>query len=683
MPEHDPIDGDRIMTRVRLLVALTAVVALLPMACSDKPTSRSSANGAGDDTSSNVNIGAALFSPEPYQPVQTAGRSANPITVPGANVVILRKADVPSEVDGVVRWVGVEVDAAAAAGVKKKDLFEHPRDKKTYRRLEPGNIVRRGQVIALLEDDTAFLEHKAAATKAATAKASAIAYGGTVVELEKIVVQQVQGEMKGIVPKQEVYSSLATLARYKAERVDHEGAADMAAVEAERVLANLQKRTLKAPVDGEVQQILKQPGEGVRPTEPVLVIHDLTTLRAVGLLPKEYVNIVGRGDEVTIEMPRDVPPAFLFEQHTTNRAITAVAVTVVGGKPVVVSAAEDGWVYAWDRDLKVLGAWRQPAAVRSLAVTRKGVEPALVLVGGANGKARLYDLANPGGKEPIRELEGLHEAGGVLAAAFSPDGRFCVTSDERGIYMFDVGTGKRKYVFPGREHTSPVTGLHFTPQGKVVSAGREPSVRVWEVGADGARVQHRIDSRSGDVPMPGVTDDGSRLLLDADKTHLDIIHLEELRKERPLVTAGEAGRFTTFTTWSPEIGKADRRLIATTGTADGVIHLWRAPTAEVRGAEVARLVTRGQAAATCAAFSPDAQNGFLVVGTRKGDVHLWEMPAPDVQFEFNAFVTHVDPSIEASGRTVNVLVDFENPKDGDQFLLRPGSAVTLVIKPKK
>src|SRR5205085_3751715 len=116
------------------------------------------------------------------------------------------------------------------------------------------------------------------------------------------------------------------------------------------------------------------------------------------------------------------------------------------------------------------------------------------------------------------------------------------------------------------EHHSPVTALYFTPQGRVVSAGREPSIRVWIVGQDGAKVEHRIDSRSGDVQMPGVTDDGNRLLLDADKTHLDMIHLQDLRKERPLVTAGESGRLPTFTAISPELDKkADNRMIATTG----------------------------------------------------------------------------------------------------------------------
>jgi WD40 repeat protein len=251
--------------------------------------------------------------------------------------------------------------------------------------------------------------------------------------------------------------------------------------------------------------------------------------------------------------------------------------------------------------------------------------------------------------------------------------------------MYEVASGKRMYTFPAREHTSSITALHFTPQGRVVSAGKEPSIRVWIVGKDGARVEHRIDSRSGEVAMPGVTDDGSRLLLDADKSHLDVIHLEEMRKERPLVT-GEAIRFSTFTAWSPELDKKpDNRLVATTGAADGVVQLWRAPTAEDRGTEVARLVTRESAAAMCAAFSPQAENGFVVVGTRKGYVHLWPLPkATDVPVSLNSTVTHVEPLIDSSGRTVNVLVDFDNPPlPGNKHLLRPGSAVSLVIRPAK
>jgi WD40 repeat protein len=666
------------MTR-RILAAATAVACLAFAACSDKKTSQ----GSGK-TADSPDPGVVLFVPADYRPAQTGDRSSDPVTVPMASVVIRDKADVSSRVDGTIWWVGTEFDAANSPALKATDKFTHPRDKKVYRRLMPGDIVKKDQVIALLDDEQAFVEHRGALAKSKAAQDEAAAYVETVKNLAKIVEAEAAGLRTGAVPQQEYYSQLATEARYRADLTNRQGQVQIAAVDLDKAKYVLDKHTLRAPFDGEVQQVLKHEGEGVKGQEPVIVLHEFGTLRAIGNLPKEYMNVVSRGDEVTIEVPRDVPPGTIFDQHTTNKPISAVAVAVVGGKPVIVSAAEDGWVYAWDRDLKVIGSWRQQAGVRSLAVTRPGIDPVFVLVGGIDGTAKLYNLGLPGASP--REFEGRHD-GGVSAAAFSPDGRYCVTADERNIYMYEVSSGKRMYTFPAREHHSPITALHFTPQCRVVSAGKEPSIRVWIVGKEGAKVEHRIDTRSGDVAMPGVTDDGSRLLLDADKSHLDVIHLKDLRKERPLVTAGESIRFNTFTAWSPELDKkADNRLVATTGGVEGVVQLWRAPTGETRGAEVSRMVTRGSAAATCAAFSPLAENGFLVVGTRKGDVHLWPLPSDtDVREELTkAKVTHVEPLIESSGRTVNVLVDFENPKtSANKYLLRPGSAVTLVIRPNK
>jgi WD40 repeat protein len=667
---------------IRLSIAFCVLASFVLVGCDTK----SPTNGdKGTNGPSEVKTGPVLATTTEIRPAATPDATPNPVTVPLANVVVLRKLDLSPEVDGAVKWIGVEIDEATAAKLDPVNVYRHVRDKKEtiYGRLKPGVIVKRGQVIALLDDEQAYLQWKAATAKAAAAKTSAEAYEVTVAKLKEIVTQTADGVARGIIPKQELLNSQATLARYQADLVEKQGSASVAIEEAATAKSLLEKRTLRAAVDGEVQQILKHEGEGVKAQEPMLVVQDFGSLRAIGNLPKEYANSIFHGDDVTIEVPRDTPPSITFEQHTTNKPIVAVAVGVANGKPVILSVGEDGWVYVWDRDLKVLAAGKSSSGVRSLAVTRPGIEPALALVGGIDGTARLYNLSTPSNK-PIREFEGRHE-GGVTAAAFSPDGRYCVTSDERGIFMYEVATGKKKYDFPAREHHSAITSLCFTPQGRVVSAGREPSVRVWIAGTEGAKVEHQIDSRSGDISMPGVTDDGSRLLLDADKGHLDVIHLQDLRKERPLATAGESARFSTFACWSPELNKnADDRRIATTGAAEGVIQLWKAPTSKDRASEVARFVTRGGAAVTCAAFCPVGDNCFLVVGTQKGAVHLWPLPAADSQTEVAAKVTHVDASIESSGRTVNVLVDFDNPKVGETArLLRPGQAVTLVIRPKK
>jgi hypothetical protein len=65
-------------------------------------------------------------------------------------------------------------------------------------------------------------------------------------------------------------------------------------------------------------------------------------------------------------------------------------------------------------------------------------------------------------------------------------------------------------------------------------------------------------------------------------------------------------------------------------------------------------------------------------------VHVWPLPTTEIKDAVTATVTHVENAIESSGRSVNVIVDFENQKLGENnFLLRPGAAVTLVIKPKR
>ena len=77
----------------------------------------------------------------------------------------------------------------------------------------------------------------------------------------------------------------------------------------------------------------------------------------------------------------------------------------------------------------------------------------------------------------------------------------------------------------------------------MVSAGREPSVRVWKVGQDGASVVHRIDARTGDVNTLGVSDDGSRLLLKKLDEGYD--PTDKIAALRTLHEASRRGEFAT------------------------------------------------------------------------------------------------------------------------------------------
>lgn len=95
-----------------------------------------------------------------------------------------------------------------------------------------------------------------------------------------------------------------------------------------------------------------------------------------------------------------------------------------------------------------------------------------------------------------------------------------------------------------------------------------------------------------------------------------------------------------------------------------------------------KLVCTGYTPASCAAFSPDANHGFIIAGTRKGDVNIWPMPtAEEMTNRYKARITQIDPNVESSGKTVRVHAEFDNPSDLHSRL-RPGTTATTVIPQK-
>jgi WD40 repeat protein len=67
-------------------------------------------------------------------------------------------------------------------------------------------------------------------------------------------------------------------------------------------------------------------------------------------------------------------------------------------------------------------------------------------------------------------------------AAFSPDGRLFVASDEEALHVWDVGTGERLFRRPWTEEAGPASSLVFLPNGRTVATGLyDGTILVWDL----------------------------------------------------------------------------------------------------------------------------------------------------------------------------------------------------------
>ena len=550
-----------------------------------------------------VDIGNILFPEKQWPKYPEDAVAADPIRLPLCHLTVLNRVDVPTKEDGTIEWLGVEIKGKQ--NNPPADLFDHVRSGKQYRRLRIGDRVNKGDVIALLNDDRAVIEDSIANSNIKGAEAQVRAAADAI----KYYEANVEIEVKANSSKAAIVGAQASLAKAIQEKAAKEWDVHRYEGEKQKADEKLRNHSIKAPITGEVIQLLKQVGEGVKASEPVLQIQNTDRLGIEGNLEVQYASRIAPRTEVYLEPAIMESPQPLRSPHTSSKPIAAVATGVYDNKQVIISASEDGTVKVWDRNA-VYATWKHDGPVRALACSKSHV-----LTGCDDGKARLWSI-NDVGLEPALKLDGHHE-GGVQAAAFSPDGAFCVTSDDRGeIFLFDTATGKRLFQFP-HEHNGSVTSLRFTPQCRVVSAGRDNMALVWKVGDKSASVEHRFDHRSGEVTNLGVTDDGGEMLLDLDKNRLRVVDLNGDHNRGTLQQPSDS-KFAGFALFSPKIGGANDRVILTSGGSDGILQLWRWTDGDGRGSELKKLVCTNYAPATCAAFSAEAENGFIVAGTAQG-----------------------------------------------------------------
>jgi WD40 repeat protein len=604
--------------------------------------------------------------PEEFTPCRYAGTD-DPIVVPDCRLSALRTQDVPSQRDGVLLVVGTETGPGETVAADRLTVVNVAGTRRRFRRLCEDDRVEAGQLLAWVDDRLALDETMVKNRKLGASKADLNASEKTSAEAMVRHERQTRLLSQRATSEEETAAAALLVERYAAEVVMKRESVGVAEGERNQADTVLEMHQVRAGIGGVVKAIHKKPGEAVHNLETVLQIHDPSRLKVEGLLGVQHARRLHKGMRVTLEPSRTERPVQTLLGHL--REVTAVTTADGPDGILILSADEEGTVRVWDRERRAERAvFRHPGPVKTVACTPLTSPRRLCLTGCGDGVGRLWDLDAP--ETPPLPLEGGHQ-GPITCVAVSPDGASCATGGEdRAICIWDVVSGALRYRLP-EGHRGAVTSLSFTPRSELISAGADNALRTWQLGTRGARPAVVIDSRGGDVAQPGVSRDGRFVLLDQGKA-LRLLRLDGQRTEAVLDYPGDAGRFTTFAQFSP-----DSRLILTAGDSDGLLRLWRSPTADRRPHELAQLAPPDDAVVTCAAFARDGS--FLVTGSRSGQVLVWPLPdRAEVERRRTAEVTLLEPALESSTPQVRIWAEADNT-DG---VLLPGGAATLTAYPQ-
>jgi hypothetical protein len=156
------------------------------------------------------------------------------------------------------------------------------------------------------------------------------------------------------------------------------------------------------------------------------------------------------------------------------------------------TTVSDNIIRVWDcatgREVRSLGAGEdgpRPGYASRMVFSPDG--RSLLLF---DNELRIYEVAS--GQERVQLSQG---AGGVLALAWSPDGRLVARGNQDGsVQVFVAATGKEIAKWEGRQGT--VGSLAFSPDGRLLaSGGGNGTILIWQVPAGEAPVETLSETR--------------------------------------------------------------------------------------------------------------------------------------------------------------------------------------------
>jgi WD40 repeat protein len=234
----------------------------------------------------------------------------------------------------------------------------------------------------------------------------------------------------------------------------------------------------------------------------------------------------------------------------------------------------------------------------------------LVAWGFVGNTIRFLDLTT--GK-PVRSFKG-HE-NGVLAIAFSPDGKLLASAEYEDIRIWDVASSKEIRHIPG--NVNFLIGIAFTGNGKAIMAvSANRAIHLWDV-ATGKEIRRTATELTHRVAF---TSDGTTLATWPNAS-IDVTGRGDAKVRLWDMTAGKEVRAwpTPTKQWVSALAfSPDGKMLAAEGGPDKSLHLW-----DVATGTTLRTFGPHPHCVQGAAYSPD---GKTLAGLSDFDsIHLWEV----------------------------------------------------------